>query len=222
MVPVRRNRGAPQRRGPLNDGALRVFLDPGPHLAEFVRHHGDAIRLLVTKLVRISHVGFAVGLGREYEEDGELVDHPNDRGAGDFCRFELARPHQKIADRFGAQQPPIFNNQIGAHSLQHLQQPRAGGVQAKALYANLRAGQQQRGSQHERGRGEVPGDFEVEAGEWAFKGRNLNPSLRLMQPDAQAAEKELRVITRGTGLTECGWSFSRQGRQQERGLDLSG
>ena len=141
--------------------AVRRRADVGAEPSQPVDDGLDPVGLLRAQLGRAAEDAVAVRVHREEREERQLVDEQRHLPRSDRRRDELGRPDVEVAGRLAADPPPVEDGDVGAHPLEHVEQAGAPRVQVDAVHGQLRAGEQRRGDEERRRRGEVAGDLDV-------------------------------------------------------------
>ena len=137
------------------------------------------------ELGRVADLGDAVGERGRDRERGDLVDHVRDLVARDRRAVQLRRAHAQLADRFAARLARRRELDVGAHALQHVDEPDPGGVARHRLEHDVGTGRDRGRDHEERGRRRVAGHVELERPRRARRARApTRPSTATGAPSA--------------------------------------
>ena len=110
------------------------LLDLGTHGAQVPRDERDAIGLLYAQFLRVADANAAAGVGSDGRQHRQLVDELSGESTADFCGAKSVGIGSYLdrADELGMLFFEIEDGDVSAESGEHIEQRRAGWIEAQA------------------------------------------------------------------------------------------
>ncbi len=150
MITVAIDDGALQSGRPVHHKPVGLLFDFSAHLPQLRCHGRDAVRLFDPQLAGVAHHRLAAGLRRCDCQDGKLIDHAHHQRAIHLGALQVTGADSQVDERFSPALTLILDVDPGAHSVQDIQQPRAGRIAAHVLDYN--SGPRHNGAGHQQKR----------------------------------------------------------------------
>ena len=201
-----------------------LFLDHGACADQRGCHHREAIRFLDAQFVEAAGGGLAVGQRGRDEEGGELVDHAGRDGRIDVDALEGRVAHVQVRDRLAADFAYIELLDLPAHRDEHVDQARAGGIEADIFDHHITARNDQGCNQEEGRRRGIARHLDGLRFQFGSPGDGDDTGavfFRLhMKIGAEALEHTFGMVAGGNRLDHRGRARRVESGQQDGAFDL--